>query len=179
MRFLASADLYEPQTVRHLADAFGAVLDAFVTAPDRPVSELELLPDDVMAALLAAPAPLATQPAKAVGSAETEQALIALLEELLEISGVDREDNFFALGGDSVIAVQMSARANAAGLALAPAMLFEHMTLAEVAGAVDVAANVAAAQADTGERDFQSAPMSASGLDADALAALNASWQQQ
>lgn len=183
VRFLASADLYEPQTVRHLADAFGAVLDAFVTAPDRPVSELELLPDDVMAALLAAPAPLETQPAKAVGSAETEQALIALLEELLEISGVDREDNFFALGGDSVIAVQMSARANAAGLALAPAMVFEHMTLAEVAGAVDavanVAANVAAAQADSGERDFQSAPMSASGLDADALAALTASWQQQ
>lgn len=179
VRLLASADLYEPQTVRHLADAFNAVLDAFVTAPDRPVSELELLPSDVMDALLAPPAPEPAQTAKAVGSPETEQALIGLLEELLEISGVDREDNFFALGGDSVIAVQMSARANAVGLALAPAMVFEHLTLAEVAGAVDAAANLAAAQADTPERGFQSAPMSASGLDADALAALNASWQQQ
>lgn len=182
VRFLASADLYEPQTVRHLADAFDALLDAFVTAPDRPVSELALLPADVMDQLLAPPTPLETSARKPVGSPETERALIALLEELLEISGVEGEDNFFALGGDSVIAVQMAARANAAGLALAPAMVFEHMTLAEVAGAVDAAAGQAAAgQGDSHDQQpaLQSAPMSASGLDADALAALNASWLQQ
>ncbi|RUP05906.1 MAG: amino acid adenylation domain-containing protein [Mycobacterium sp.] len=182
VRILASADLYEPQTVRHLADGFGAVLDAFVTAPDRPVSGLELLPTDVMAALSAPPAPREIQRANvANGSPETERALIALLEELLEIAGVDREDNFFALGGDSVIAVQMSARANAAGLALAPAMVFEYMTIAEVAGAVDAATNAVAAQpvSPAGEPVSQSAPMSASGLDADALAALTASWQRQ
>ncbi len=182
VRLLASADLYEPQTVRHLSDAFSAVLDAFATAPDRPVSELELLPAEVMATLLAAPTAGEIQPAKvANGSPETEQALTALLEELLEISGVDREDNFFALGGDSVVAVQWSARANAAGLALAPAMVFEHMTIATLSGAVDAAANAAVAQSDSQDKspDFPSAPMSASGLDADALAALSASWQRQ
>lgn len=181
VRFLASADLYEPQTVRHLAAAFDRLLDAFVTNPDRPVSELELLPADVMAELMAPSAALEVSASKPVGSPETERALIALLEELLEISGVDREDNFFALGGDSVIAVQMSARANAAGLALAPVMVFEHMTLAEVAGAVDAAGNAAAAQPDSDVPApvLQSAPMSASGLDSDALAALNASWLQQ
>jgi mycobactin peptide synthetase MbtE len=181
VRFLASADLYEPQTVRQLADAFDAVLDAFVTAPDRPVSQLELLPADAMDRLLEPPAALETNLCKAVGSPETERALIALLEELLEISGVNRDDNFFALGGDSVIAVQMSARANAAGLALAPAMVFEHMTITEVAGAVDAAADKVVAQPDSPAQEpaFQSAPMSASGLDADALAALNASWLQQ
>ncbi len=99
----------------------------------------------------------------------------------MEISGVDREDNFFALGGDSVIAVQLSARANAQGLALAPAMVFEHMTIAEVAGAVDAATDAIGAEVNSQEKEsaFQSAPMSASGLDADALAALNASWLQQ
>ncbi len=82
-RFVASADLYEPQTVRHLADAYNAVLDSFVTAPDRAISELELLPAAVMEKLSAPPAPPEIPPARGgSGSPETEHALIALLEEL-------------------------------------------------------------------------------------------------
>ena len=47
------------------------------------------------------------------------------------------EDNFFELGGDSIMAIQMVARANEAGLQLSVKQLFEHQTigrLAEVAG---------------------------------------------
>lgn len=183
VRVVANADLYEPQTVRHLADALSAVLDAFVTAPDGPISELELLPADIMAQLLAPPAPLDADRAVLIGGSEqTELALIALLEELLEITDVEREDNFFALGGDSIIAVQMAARANAQGLALTPVMVFEHLSIAEVAAAVDAATDAPAAEQDSPVRqDSQpaSAPMSASGLDADALAALSASWLEQ
>ncbi len=111
-------------------------------------------------------------------SAETEQTLIALLEELLDITGVDREDNFFAIGGDSIISVQLAARANALGLALTPAMVFEYLTLAELAAAVDAAGEQPTATSDP-EAQPQSAPMSASGLDADALAALSAAWQSR
>jgi mycobactin peptide synthetase MbtE len=109
---------------------------------------------------------------------ETEQALIALLQELLDITGVDREDNFFAVGGDSIISVQLAARATAQGLPLTPAMVFEHMTIAALAAAVDAAADQAAAEADSAPTQ-QVAPMSASGLSADALAELTATWQSQ
>lgn len=184
VRIVANADLYEPQTVRHIADAFDAALDVFATAPDRPLSAVELLPAATLAKLLA---PATTTDAVerrqtvagiAGGSEETEHALIALLEELLEITDVDREDNFFALGGDSVISVQWAARANAQGLGLTPVMVFEHMTIAELAAAVDAAADQPTAQADSVSVQ-RAAPMSASGLDADALAALTASWHGQ
>ena len=56
-------------------------------------------------------------------------------------------------------------------------MVFEHMTIAELAAAVDAAADQPAAEADP--PSSRTAPINASGLDADALAALTASWQQQ
>ncbi|WP_280506966.1 phosphopantetheine-binding protein, partial [Nocardia farcinica] len=113
------------------------------------------------------------------GSAETERTLIQLLEELLDITDVEPEDNFFALGGDSVISIQWSARAAALGLALTPQLVFEHMTIAELAAAVDAAGPVDAQAESTAAPQPESAPMSASGLDSDALAALTASWQAQ
>jgi mycobactin peptide synthetase MbtE len=134
--------------------------------------------------LLAPPTPTDAQPSRPVtgGSVETEQALIALLEELLDITGVDREDNFFAVGGDSIVSVQLAARATAQGLPLTPAMVFEHMTIAELAAAVDAAVDQPAATSDSSSDSApprHSAPMSASGLDADALAQLSASWHGQ
>jgi mycobactin peptide synthetase MbtE len=194
VRVVGNADLYEPKTVRHLTDALDATLAAFVATPGAPLSALRVLPADVMERLLAPPAaaaPATTAPAAqppAGGTPATEQALIDLLSELLDIDDVEREDNFFALGGDSIVSVQMSARATAQGLALTPAMVFEHMTIAELAAAVDVAT---AARAQTGSdgTDGEGATdeidealvaqrVDASGLDADALAALTASWNE-
>ncbi len=180
VRIVANADLYERQSAGLIAAAFDAALDALATTPDRPLSAVELLPPAELARLLAEPTPLAvgrSQPV-AAGSAETERALIGMLEELLDVTGVDREDNFFALGGDSIISVQWSARATAQGLPMTPAMVFAHMTIAELAAAVDDGAAEpagprAAVPAPDGEQ------VDASGLDADALAALTASWNDQ
>lgn len=180
VRVVANADLYEPRTVGLIAEALNAAFDAFATTPDTTVSALELLAAADLEVLLAPPTPTDAQPSRPVtgGSIETEQALIALLEELLDITGVDREDNFFAVGGDSIVSVQLAARATAEGLALTPAMVFEHMTIAELAAAVDAAADQPAANSDSAPAQH-SAPMSASGLDADALAQLSASWLDQ
>ncbi|MGW5105825.1 amino acid adenylation domain-containing protein [Nocardia sp. NPDC004123] len=176
VRVVANADLYDPETVQHIATALATTLEAYATAPDRTVAELEVLPVDRLARLLAAPAPAAATRAAATGDhARTERALIELLEELLDISEVEADDNFFALGGDSVISIQWSARAAALGLPLSPQLVFEHLTIAELAAAVD-AAEPGAAQAESIPQE-ESAPMSASGLDADALAALTSSWQ--
>ena len=180
VRVVANADLYEPRTVGLIAEALNAAFDAFASTPDSSVSTLELLAATDLESLLAPPTPTDVQPSRPVtgGSVETERALIGLLEELLDITGVDREDNFFAVGGDSIVSVQLAARATAQGLALTPAMVFEHMTIAELAAAVDTAADQPAAESDSASAP-QSAPMSASGLDADALAQLSASWHEQ
>ena len=180
VRVVANADLYEPRTVGLIAEALNAAFDAFATTPDTSVSTLELLAAADLEVLLAPPTPTDAQPSRPVtgGSVETEQALIALLEELLDITGVDREDNFFAVGGDSIVSVQLAARATAQGLPLTPAMVFEHMTIAELAAAVDAAVDQPADTSDSAPARH-SAPMSASGLDADALAQLSASWHGQ
>ncbi|MGV9751220.1 amino acid adenylation domain-containing protein [Nocardia farcinica] len=181
VRVVVNADLYEPATARSIADALRATLAAFAADPDRKVSELRVLPPQELERLLAPPAPRDTAGAGTVsgGSAETERTLIQLLEELLDITDVEPEDNFFALGGDSVISIQWSARAAALGLALTPQLVFEHMTIAELAAAVDAAGPVDAQDESTAAPQPESAPMSSSGLDSDALAALTASWQAQ
>ncbi len=55
-----------------------------------------------------------------------------------DVLGVDRagiHDNFFGLGGDSILGIQVIARANQEGLHLAPGHLFQHQTIAELAAA--------------------------------------------
>lgn len=104
-------------------------------------------------------------------STDTERALAALLGEVLDVEVTGRYDDFFALGGDSILAVQLAARARDAGLKLTARMVFEQPTLFDLAAAVDEKAAGAAADADRTH-----APMSASGLRPDELAALTASW---
>ncbi len=102
---------------------------------------------------------------------DTERALAALLGDLLEAEDVGRHDDFFGLGGDSVLAVQLAARARDAGLDLTPRLVFEHPELAALATAVE-----AGGAASDGQEDIHHAPMSASGLSEDELAALTESW---
>jgi aryl carrier-like protein len=61
---------------------------------------------------------------------------------------VGRNDNFFELGGDSILAIQVVARAQEAGIALSPLDLFEHPTVALVAQAAsDLARSAESARA--------------------------------
>ncbi|MFS0897542.1 amino acid adenylation domain-containing protein [Mycolicibacterium litorale] len=104
---------------------------------------------------------------------DTERALAALLGEVLDTEVTGRHDDFFSLGGDSILAVQLAARARDAGLKLTARMVFEQPTLHDLAAAVD---DKAAAAGTAGDADTAHAPMSASGLSPDELAALTASW---
>ena len=63
-----------------------------------------------------------------------EQLSATLFEEVLQRTGVGRHDNFFALGGDSLRAMQVSARLiSALGLEIPSTMLFHHPTPASLA----------------------------------------------
>jgi mycobactin peptide synthetase MbtE len=112
-----------------------------------------------------------TEPART----DTERRLAAMLVDVLDCAEVGRHDDFFTLGGDSILAVQLAARARDTGVPLTARMVFEHPELAELAAAVD--ANGGSGTATT--VDTHHAPMAASGLSADELAALTAGWGQE
>ena len=79
---------------------------------------------------------------------ETEQTLARIWEEVLRVEQIGVRDNFFALGGESILAMQVVARANQAGLRLQFKHLFEHQTIAELALVADTAPTVEAEQGD-------------------------------
>lgn len=62
-----------------------------------------------------------------------EEKLAEIWKGSLGIEQIGVQDNFFDLGGDSVMGIQLVARANDAGLELSPEQLFEHQTIAELA----------------------------------------------
>jgi len=64
---------------------------------------------------------------------EAETALAGIWSAVLGVREIGREDGFFDLGGDSVLAMQVSARAIEAGYAIEPLDLFRHQTVAELA----------------------------------------------
>ncbi|HEY0738442.1 MAG TPA: amino acid adenylation domain-containing protein [Herpetosiphonaceae bacterium] len=71
-----------------------------------------------------------------------ETLLAQIWAELLHVERVGIDDNFFELGGDSILCIQVVARANKAGLSLAPRQIFAHQTIAELAKVVGDAAGV-------------------------------------
>ena len=102
----------------------------------------------------------------------TERAVAAVFAELLSTPEIGLADDFFALGGDSILSVQVAARARAAGLPVTPRMVFENPTVEQLAGAIDSAGSGVAS--DRG--DIRHAAMSTSGLSAEELAAVTTSW---
>nr|WP_101947390.1 non-ribosomal peptide synthetase [Mycobacterium sp. 3519A] len=110
------------------------------------------------------------KPADATPQTDTEKTLAAMLADVLGVGEVGRTDDFFELGGDSILAVQLAARARDAGLALTARMVFEHPAVHDLAVAVDEAGDVPA------ESDTHLEPMTASGLSSDELAAVTALW---
>ncbi len=80
---------------------------------------------------------------------EREKVLCAAFADVLGVPELGIDDDFFALGGDSIVAMQLVSRARAAGLRIAPRQVFTRRT---VAGLAEVATelSIAAAPADDG-----------------------------
>jgi len=72
-----------------------------------------------------------------------EEKLAAIWQAALGIQQVGTHDNFFDLGGDSVLGIQMISRATEAGLQLSPEQLFEHQTIAQLAAVLPAEAPAA------------------------------------
>jgi amino acid adenylation domain-containing protein/non-ribosomal peptide synthase protein (TIGR01720 family) len=86
---------------------------------------------------------------------QVEEKLVEIWRQVLRLDRIGVHDNFFQLGGDSIISLQVVARAKESGLHLTPKMLFEHQTIAELAAAVGQTKEVHAEQGlVTGEVPF-------------------------
>ncbi|MFN8596432.1 MAG: amino acid adenylation domain-containing protein [Anaerolineae bacterium] len=81
-----------------------------------------------------------------------EQLLADIWAEVLRLKQVGVHDNFFELGGDSIMSIQVIARANQAGLHLTAKQLFEQPTIAGLAAIARAGHSVTAEQGQvTGE----------------------------
>ncbi|MGJ4952834.1 non-ribosomal peptide synthase/polyketide synthase [Bradyrhizobium sp. HKCCYLS20291] len=98
----------------------------------------------------ALPAPDLAPAAPEAPHTPQQDLLCWLFAKVLGLKQVGIDDNFFALGGDSILSLQIVSGALAAGLRISPRNLFEHPTVRELA-AVAVAAGVESAEAAPGD----------------------------
>ncbi|WP_138996528.1 non-ribosomal peptide synthase/polyketide synthase [Rhodococcus zopfii] len=76
---------------------------------------------------------------------EIEARLVALFAQVLGVDTVGVDDSFFALGGDSIMSIQLVARAKTAGLDFTPRDVFEHKTPAALAAVTALGATAGTA----------------------------------
>ncbi|WP_238009491.1 amino acid adenylation domain-containing protein [Dactylosporangium sp. AC04546] len=62
-----------------------------------------------------------------------ERQLCELFADVLGVASVGVDDSFFALGGDSIVSIQLVAKARAAGLPISPRDVFEQRTVGDLA----------------------------------------------
>ncbi|MEU6669012.1 non-ribosomal peptide synthase/polyketide synthase [Streptomyces sp. NPDC046727] len=106
-----------------------------------PLDRLPLTPNgktDRRALPAPGPAPAADGPRTAPRT-DTERRIARIWADVLGIEEVGADDNFFALGGDSVLSMQVVSRLRRDGLHVATRDLFTHQTVAELATVVRAA----------------------------------------
>ncbi|MEB0047000.1 non-ribosomal peptide synthetase [Pseudomonas sp. Dout3] len=64
---------------------------------------------------------------------EVEETLAAIWAQVLKLERVGSTDNFFELGGDSILSLQIIARAKRQGIKLSPKQVFEKQTIGQLA----------------------------------------------
>ncbi|MCX5208777.1 amino acid adenylation domain-containing protein [Kitasatospora sp. NBC_00240] len=123
-----------PLAERELLDQLAAHLPAYMV-PARIVW-MDRLPINANGKVdrPALPEPPADEEAYREPRTDTERELAAIWAETLGVERVGTRDNFFALGGDSVLTMKIVARARAGRLLLSTADVFAHPTVEALAG---------------------------------------------
>ncbi|WP_433661679.1 amino acid adenylation domain-containing protein [Nocardia sp. CA-128927] len=85
--------------------------------------------------------------ASATAVTETELALCEVLAELFDGRAPGTDDDFFALGVDSIVAISLVNKARRRGIALSPRMVLANPTIRELAVSVDAASGSVSVEA--------------------------------
>ncbi|MDC9588815.1 amino acid adenylation domain-containing protein [Xenorhabdus sp. XENO-10] len=109
--------------------------DFKATQADYPQDPLILAPDGKYdhQALPTSEQPAAVASGYEAPIGDVETVLAQIWQKLLKLEQVGRHDNFFALGGHSLIAIQLLARMREQGMEIPLATLFTHPSLCELA----------------------------------------------
>jgi non-ribosomal peptide synthetase component F len=146
-RFDYNTDLFRPETAVRLCDQYQALLERIIANPAKRLSELagfipprsavapngDVRPDFPRRAPTAAAASPDGAP-----RTSTEQTLLRIWSEALEVEHLSIHDDFFAVGGHSLLAAQVVARLRSElGIDLDVQRFFEVYTVAELAEVVE------------------------------------------
>ncbi|MFJ8133191.1 non-ribosomal peptide synthetase [Streptomyces hydrogenans] len=105
--------------------------------PSLPVTANGKIDRAALRRLAEQPGPDTAQPPAETSADPVERAVCRLVGEVLDISDVHPDDNFFKLGGHSVLATRLAVRLrDELGVAVPMRAVFESATLAELAAAV-------------------------------------------
>ncbi|QNE77579.1 amino acid adenylation domain-containing protein [Streptomyces finlayi] len=139
-----------------LADRIGARLpanmvpSAFVTLPALPMSPNGKVDRAALPAPDEARESGQRQRRDQARDESVEAVLVELFTQVLGVDSAVAADDFFALGGDSITAIQLVVRARAAGFHLTPKHIFIHRTASALAAFLMVSPTGAADTADGG-----------------------------
>ena len=99
-----------------------------------PLKSVPRLPNGkIDRARLARPPLKGAPPAPPSSTTKAEASLVEIWQEVLGTDAISIHDNFFEIGGDSILTIQMISRARAKGLSLSPGDLAEHPTIESLA----------------------------------------------
>ncbi|MBE8523472.1 peptide synthetase [Amycolatopsis sp. H6(2020)] len=132
--------LFDRETADALARLLPGLLDAVLREPGRSLDAVPAVDGEpVPATTHREPAMTAPSPVDSDTAAHAERVLAAICADLLTGGGpVGPKDNFFDLGGDSVLGVRVAARAAKDGVHFTPQQLLQCRTLGELARAAVV-----------------------------------------
>ncbi|MFF7566047.1 amino acid adenylation domain-containing protein [Streptomyces pseudovenezuelae] len=131
-----STDLFDAATAERLARALVRFLSAVAADPGVRIEDVDLAGDDerrpVREPERAQPEVLPALSSEDPAS-PAERVLAALFGELLSLSHVPLDEDFFALGGDSISSIRLVSRAVEAGVVISARDVFKHQTVRELA----------------------------------------------
>ncbi|WP_461124611.1 amino acid adenylation domain-containing protein [Saccharothrix stipae] len=129
LAYVTPADV-DPDAVRAgIADALPAAMvpHAIVALPDFPLTPSGKLDQNAL------PSPTPAKTVRRAPGTERERLLADVFADVLGVTELGVDDDFFVLGGDSITSIAVSSRARRLGVEISPRDVFEHRTVAALA----------------------------------------------
>ncbi|ASS75351.1 hypothetical protein CIG75_10345 [Tumebacillus algifaecis] len=131
--YLVTSDRFDEQEV--VASLKASLPDYMIPSAWVTLDKFPLLPNGKVdrRALASIQSTAPDRLTEVVPRTEMEQQLASVWEKVLRRDSVGIHQNYFELGGDSILSIQLASRAAAQGIHLSPKDLFQHPTIAQLA----------------------------------------------
>lgn len=150
--------LFDAATMARFADEYAGLLRDGLEAPEAPLA-ISAPRDHVPSRRATPPAAPAAVAAQAGRPATPVEAMLAeIWRDVLRLDDVRVTDNFFEVGGDSIVSIQVIAQLRHRGWRIDPKQIFRHQTIRALAAVAEPAV-ASRAQAEDETRPLPLSPM--------------------